>query len=56
MIKGYYGPGMGPIWMDNVNCTGNEYSLAHCHFDGWGKENCQHKTDTGVQCEPSNGE
>lgn len=36
--------------MDNLICKGHEHSLAKCRFNGWGKENCSHREDVGVQC------
>ena len=37
-----FGGGVGPIWMDNVYCTGKEEVLSSCRFNGWGRHNCGH--------------
>jgi len=47
--------GEGFILMDNLVCKGEEPSLDKCRFNGWGKENCSHSEDVGVQCDaPTN--
>ena len=51
----YYGGGSGTIWMDDVQCTGEECSLAQCRFYGWGHEDCSHSEDVAVKCSPANG-
>ncbi|NXX50889.1 DMBT1 protein, partial [Tricholaema leucomelas] len=45
--------GTGHIWLDEVNCTGEEEKLSECHSRPWGEHNCQHLEDASVECSDS---
>nr|XP_039256746.1 deleted in malignant brain tumors 1 protein-like [Styela clava] len=46
----YYGEGTGQIWLNNVNCDGNEDSLDQCLHNSWGSHSCSHGDDAAVEC------
>ncbi|XP_072329695.1 scavenger receptor cysteine-rich domain-containing protein DMBT1-like [Scyliorhinus torazame] len=49
-VSGWFGPGEGPIWLDNINCTANESALWECPAGSLGESDCNHKEDAGVIC------
>ncbi|XP_071505116.1 scavenger receptor cysteine-rich domain superfamily protein-like [Diadema antillarum] len=48
----YFGQGRDAqiIWLDNVNCAGNELQLSDCLSAAWSTHNCLHSEDAGVKC------
>ncbi|XP_076831295.1 neurotrypsin isoform X2 [Brachyhypopomus gauderio] len=48
----HFGPGSGPVLLDELQCTGNELSLEECPHAPWGQHNCDHMEDAGVSCNP----
>ena len=51
----FYGQGSGIIWLDEVDCSGTEFTIGNCLHNGWGFEDCDHYEDAGVKCSASNG-
>ncbi|KAG6921039.1 CD163 molecule, partial [Chelydra serpentina] len=49
-VSAHYGQGSGQIWLDDVNCSGNESDIWACPSGEWGQHNCRHKEDAGVLC------
>ena len=45
-----FGRSYGPIWLENMNCTGNETRLLNCQHSDWGVHDCHHIEDVGVYC------
>ena len=47
----YFGQGSDPIWLDDVDCSGDESSLLECGHRGWGATGlCDHSEDASVIC------
>ena len=49
-----FGPGVGIIHLDDVQCDGSELRLANCSHLGVGVHNCHSSGDAGVICSPGN--
>jgi len=46
----YYGQGIGPIWLDNVQCFGTEPDLIGCRYNRIGENHCEHGCDASAEC------
>ena len=50
-LSAAFGQGIGPIFLNNVRCTGVEHSLFDCQHNGIGHNLCSRYTyDAGVVC------
>ena len=47
-----FGQNTGQIWLNGVNCEGNETSISECRHLGW-EGHCWHYFDAGVVCRPT---
>nr|XP_014353710.1 PREDICTED: deleted in malignant brain tumors 1 protein-like [Latimeria chalumnae] len=45
-----FGEGRDPVWLDDMQCRGNESLLWECPLVEWGRHNCKHREDAGVVC------
>ncbi|KAH0626628.1 hypothetical protein JD844_001716 [Phrynosoma platyrhinos] len=46
----FFGEGHSVIWLDDVQCQGEEPALVQCHTSPWGTNNCRHSEDAGAVC------
>ncbi|KAJ8040788.1 Deleted in malignant brain tumors 1 protein [Holothuria leucospilota] len=47
---GKFRQGVGPVWLSNVSCSGQELNIGACGNNGWGNHSCEHNRDAGVSC------
>ena len=45
-----FGQGSGKIWLDVVQCQGNENHIVNCQHRPWGTNYCSHSKDASVIC------
>lgn len=54
LAGGSYGPGSGPIYLSELECSGSESLLSSClsgHNLPPGLVNCDHSMDVSIQCQ-----
>ncbi|XP_056006894.1 deleted in malignant brain tumors 1 protein-like [Ostrea edulis] len=49
--KAQYGQGLERIWIDNLECYGNETDISQCKSSTWGVSNCNHYEDAAISCD-----
>ena len=47
----HFGPGTGPIHLDNVDCSGSERNLTDCLHSSSIRCSSGHSEDAGVRCQ-----
>ena len=46
----HFGEGVGPIWLDNLDCEYGETDVGSCRQNSIGINDCDHTQDVGVTC------
>ena len=49
--RGGFREGVGVVWLEGIDCHGNETRLTECGLSNWGESRCDHAHDAGVICE-----
>ena len=47
-----FGSGVGTIFLDEVQCSGQEFRLFDCDYKDQFEHNCFHYEDVGIHCNP----
>ena len=50
VVESQFGGRTSLIWMDQVQCTGEENYISSCSFGGWGVHDCSNTENAGVIC------
>ena len=45
----FYGQGSGRIWLNDLNCVGNEMAIGNCSYWAWGHY-CSPGNEAGIKC------
>ena len=53
--RAHYGQGTGPIFLNSVNCLGDESALISCSYREVINYICDHSEDAGVRCGNTRG-
>ncbi|XP_070612726.1 neurotrypsin isoform X2 [Erythrolamprus reginae] len=44
----------GPIWLDDITCSGKEFNILQCPKGDWGHHDCSHQEDISINCHRDN--
>ncbi|XP_058864817.1 scavenger receptor cysteine-rich type 1 protein M130-like [Acipenser ruthenus] len=48
--QAWFGQGSGDVRADIFDCDGSETHISNCSISAWGRGNCTHSNDAGVNC------